>query len=84
MFFKRKPYRVKLRGHSRVIYSEGSKVMNLFYEMTSGDEIVMHRNELQRWSPPDDRFVISEEEQARIQTNISEELMRSKIPVEWA
>lgn len=83
-FFNKKPYSVKLRGQSTVIYSEGDKTIRLFYEMTGGDEIVMHVNELIKWAPPYDSILLTDDEISKIQNNISEGLQRHQIPVRWS
>lgn len=84
MFFKKKPYSVKLRGKSKVIYSEGIKKMNLYYEMTAGEGIVLYDDELERWDAPDDKITISDEKRSQIKKNISEGLGKHKIPVVWS
>lgn len=57
--------------------------MTLFYQMTAGDEIVMYADELTKWDAPHDNSPLTDEEISQVQDNISEDLLRHKIPVIW-
>jgi len=84
MFFKKRPYKVKLKGLYKVEYSEGSKKMILDSEMMADDTIVIFKAGLEEWAPPFDGVPILVDEQSKIQTDITEDLLRSKIIVRWA
>ena len=84
MLFKKKAYKVKLKGRSRVEYSEGKKKILIGSEFMSGSNgIVIYSDSLKAWQPPYENDELSIHEIERIKHNISEDLQGHGIPVEW-
>ena len=84
MLFKKKAYKVKLKGRSGVEYSEGKKKIFIGSEFMSGSNgIVIYSDSLKAWQPPYENDELSIYEIERIKHNISEDLKGHGIPVEW-
>lgn len=84
MIFKKRAYKVKLKGRSGVEYSEGSKKMLISSEFMSGSNgIVIYSDSIRAWQVPNDKEIISNQQIKAIQHNITEDLKGHDIPVEW-
>lgn len=83
--FKRKPFKVKLRGRSGIEYSEGKKKVLVSSEFLAGDAgIVIYASSLKNWDPPFEAENLSEEDKVNIKRRITQSLTEHKIPSEWA
>ena len=84
MLFKKKAYKVKLKGRSGVEYSEGKKIIFIGSEFMSGSNgIVIYSDSFKTWQPPYENNILSIHDRERIKHNITEDLKGHGIPVEW-
>jgi len=85
MFWKKKPFKVKLKGRSGIEYIEGERRVLIASEFMSGEDpgIVIYSNDLTSWEPPHDHVNLSESDLERIKSNVLEDLKRYKIIAEW-
>lgn len=85
MFWKNKPFKVKLKGRSGIEYIEGERRMLISSEFMSGEDpgIVIYSNDLTNWDAPHDQENLSEDDLERIKSNILEDLKSNKIIAEW-
>ena len=84
MLFKKRAYKVKLKGSSGVEYSEGNKKILIGSEFMAGSNgIVIYSDSLKAWQPPYENDKLSFQEKERIKHNITEDLKGHAIPVEW-
>ena len=59
MIFKKRAYKVKLKGRSGVEYSEGSKKMLISSEFMSGSNgIVIYSDSIRAWQVPNDKEIM--------------------------
>jgi hypothetical protein len=84
MWFKRQPYRVKLKGRTGLVYEENGKSMLVDSEMLAGPtfDIVIYTDSLKGWQPPHEHESLTEGDKARIKENISKAL--SNLRIDWA
>lgn len=84
MLFKKRVYKVKLKGRSGVEYSESNKKILIGSEFMAGSNgIVIYSDSLKAWQPPYENEKLSIQERERIQNNIKEDLKGHGILVEW-
>jgi len=84
MLFRKRVYKVKLKGRSGVEYSEGKKKIFIGSEFMAGSNgIVIYSDSLKAWQPPYENDKLSINEIERIKHNITEDLKGHGIPVEW-
>ena len=84
MLFKKRAYKVKLKGRSGVEYSEGKKKIFIGSEFMAGSNgIVIYSDSLKAWQPPYENGKLSINEIERIKHNITEDLKGHGIPLEW-
>lgn len=83
MFWKRKPYSVKLRGRSKVLYREENRQVSLSSEFLGGEgpEIVIYLSITPCWDSPNNHVLLTKADLARIQERVEENL---KCEIEWA
>ena len=84
MLFKKRAYRVKLKGRSGVEYSEGNKKILIGSEFMAGSKgMVIYSDTLKAWQPPYENDKLSIHERDRIKHNVTEDFKGHGIPVEW-
>jgi len=84
MLFKKRAYKVKLKGRSELEYSEGNKKMLISSEFMSGSSgIVIYSDSIRAWRVPNEKEKISNQQRNKIKHNITEDLKGHDIPVEW-
>jgi hypothetical protein len=85
MFWKKKPFKVKLKGRSGIEYIEGERRVLIASEFMSGEDpgIVIYSNDLTSWDPPHDHESLSESDIERIKSNVLEDLKSHRIIAEW-
>lgn len=82
--FRKKQYKVKLRGRSGIEYSEGRKKLLLSSEFLAGEAgIVIYSRSLKTWEPPFESEELSEDTKEKIKTRVIQSLAKHRIPVEW-
>jgi hypothetical protein len=83
MWFKRKPFQVKLTGRAGIVYREGDRSMQVDSEMLVGPrfDMVVFTDSIKAWEPPDECVPVSEEDKARIRANITKEL--NNLRIDW-
>jgi hypothetical protein len=84
MLFKKKTFKVKMRGRSGVIYEEGVRCILIDAEMMIGTtDLVIYADSLQHWQPPYDAEVITPDDKRRIISNITNELESKGLNIDW-
>ncbi len=82
--FKRKQYRVKLRGRAGGFYIEGKKKIKIDSEMLVGaTDIIIRTDSIASWEPPFEKEILSSEDRNRIIANIRAELARAGLKVQF-
>lgn len=85
MLFRRRGFKVKLRGRSGVEYAERDRKVLLGSEFLAGDGgIIIYSNTMAAWRTPTGVIPMTEDDKSRVRANVSEDLERHRIPVEWA
>ena len=87
MLFKKRVYKVKLKGRSGVEYSEGNKKILIGSEFMAGSNgIVIYSDSLKTWQPPYENDIISsrfiEREENKAKHNVNVILKDMVYPVE--
>lgn len=84
MIFKKKPYRVKLKGRSKIEYIEGDRRLEIDSEFLAGNAgIVIYSSSLKTWNAPFNNEPLSETDKERIKQNILIDLKKNRISAEW-
>ena len=84
MFFKKRAYKVKLKGRSEVGYVEGQKNMIIGSEFMAGPSgMVIYSDSMKSWQPPFENEKLTDEDRERIKYNITEDLRSHGIEAEW-
>lgn len=79
--FKRRPYRVRVKGRAGLTYEEGNRKVTLDSEMLAGGDfdMVVYLASMEAWDPPDDATRLSQEDVSRIKKNVTSELWKYRI-----
>lgn len=81
----KKSYKVKLHGRSAIEYIEGDRHVVIGAEMLSGDvDMLLYSSDLLCWDPPFQEDMLTDEDRRRIMNNITSDLEKNKITVEWS
>lgn len=84
-FFKKKSYKVKLRGNSRIEYVDAGRKMMFFCEFLAGAAgIVIYCANSMNWEPPHQNDFLAKEDLDQIKKNILEDLAKHGIKAEWS
>lgn len=84
MIFRRKKYKVSLKGRSGITYLEGDRIANIEAEMMTGDiDLVIYFDRFRAWAPPNEKDYITEEDRKRIRENVTEELESKGMVLDW-
>lgn len=74
---------VRLKGRSRLIYTEGNRKMTIGIEMETGDvDFVVYLSEVRGWGG-DESLKLSVIEIERVKTNIGQEMLKNGLKIEW-
>jgi hypothetical protein len=82
MIFRRQGFKVKLKGRTGVEYVEGNRTLVLSCESLASTGMVIYSDSLGTWQTPDG-VSLSEDEKVRIKANVTDDLTRHHIHVEW-
>ena len=82
MFWKRKPYSVKLIGRRGVLYREGTKALHIPSEPLYDCEhdVAIYFDHVESWDSPHEGDALTEEDRARIRRNIESDF---KVRIQW-
>jgi len=84
MFFRKNKYKVKLKGRSRVLYTEGKYKAHIDTEMMNGNtDLLIYFDLFCAWDAPFEDEIISDEDKKRIKKNIGKELENKGLIIEW-
>jgi hypothetical protein len=80
--FGSKGYKVSLRGRSGVLYKEDDRRVLIDAEMLTGStNLVIYFDRLKLWEEP--RKLITREEREKIRENVTSELEKHGLVIEW-
>lgn len=83
MLWKKKTYDVKLKGRSRLIYTEGDRKLTIGIEMETGDtDFVVYLTEVRGWDG-DNSPNLSSIEKDKLKPNIEKELKKDGLKIAW-
>ncbi|NQZ07408.1 MAG: hypothetical protein HRT35_09640 [Algicola sp.] len=84
MFFSSKQYRLSINGPSEFLYSEGKRKALIDAEvMLEPLDFVIYLDSFHSWLPPFDKDIITNEDRLRIRENMSRDLEKKGLRVEW-
>ena len=74
-------FKVKMHGRAGIEYVEGGKTMMIDSEMLAGPDfdLVIYRDSMCNWEPPDDMEEVTPELRSQIQENIRNALRNVRI-----
>jgi hypothetical protein len=82
--FGSKDFTVSLKGRSGIVYTEGKHKALIEAEMMTGStDFVIYFDRFSSWQEPYEYLEISEEDRIRIKKNITTELERKGLEIEW-
>ena len=77
MFFNKKKYKVKLKGRSKLEYTDGDKKLYFSTELMAGS------NGIVIYSDSFEKEKLSTQERIKIKNNITEDLKKHNILTQW-
>lgn len=83
MVFRKQGFKVKLKGRTRVEYVEGNRMLVLSCEPSASPGIVIYADSLGTWQTPVG-VPLSADEKLRVKANVTDDLTRHHIHVEWS
>jgi len=84
IFQKKKDYKVKLRGRSKIEYIEGDRRLLIASEFLAGDAgIVVYSDGLDHWEAPHEHIALRSGDLLRVRENVLKDLAEHQIKAEW-
>lgn len=85
LFFKKRKFKVKLKGRAGILYIEGEREININSELLLRPYgILIYKSSIKNWNPPHNDELIDDIERNRILNNVVSDFEKLKYRVEIA